>query len=259
MKNSFQHIDLLKNEFKGASDRAIAIVAGAFLDEILTDLLRDFFVPDATSDKKIFDGTGFLSTFSSKIEMAFRLGLISNKEHKILHTIRSIRNEFAHELSELSFSTQSIRARCKNIETPIEMVAPLVIPLPQAGAPLPLPAIEKADSSDPKALFQETVTTLMHVFAARLCQANASTRSTPPEFSSAHEPAKVMLEQMKTYLDRIQELQAKYQELAKETGKAPINKEEKENNEQKIVVMIQLQEFNVRQIEAAHAARAHKI
>lgn len=259
MKNTFQHIDLLRNEFKGASDRAIAIVAGAFLDEVLTDLLREFLVPDAASDKKIFEGTGFLSTFSSKIEIAFRLGLVSNKEYKTLHTIRSIRNEFAHKLSELSFSTQSIKARCKNIETPIEMVAPLAIPLPQAGTPRPLPAIEKADSSAPKALFQETVTTLMHVLAARLCQANANARSTPPEFSSAHEPAKVMLEQMKMYLDRIRELQAEYQALAKEMGKTPINDSEKENNERKIVAMIQLQEFNVQQIEAAHAARAHKI
>ena len=44
MSTPFDHSDALQREFDGASDRAAAIVAGAFLDELLQELLREFFV-----------------------------------------------------------------------------------------------------------------------------------------------------------------------------------------------------------------------
>jgi len=51
----FDHSDALQREFDGASDRAAAIVAGAFLDELLQELLREFFVEQpAAANKKLF-------------------------------------------------------------------------------------------------------------------------------------------------------------------------------------------------------------
>lgn len=82
MTNPFDHAPALRAEFDGASDRAAAVVAAAFLDKLLMELLREYFVEDAASDKKVFDGTRPLSTFSAKIDIAYRLGLISAREPK---------------------------------------------------------------------------------------------------------------------------------------------------------------------------------
>jgi hypothetical protein len=216
-------------------------------------------VPDKKSDEKIFEGAGPLSTFSFRIEIAFRLSLISKRERDTLHTIRSIRNDFAHQLKGISFSSQSIRARCQNIETPIELIAPKVIPLSKEGEAPPLPAIDKADSDNPRALFQETVITLMHVLAARYCQAAASTRSSLEEFEVAQEPGNVVLNSLKKNFAQVQELQREYAELAKKRGVASEHRGDEGNDDQKILSLIKVQEFCVNQIEAAHAERAKKI
>ena len=102
---------------------------------------------------------------------------MSEGEHQNLHTIRGVRNEFAHVLGDVSFETQSIRARCKNIETPTSMVSPRSVPLSQAGEEPPLPTIVKADSNQPRAVFQESVVTLMHILAARIAEASRIRRT----------------------------------------------------------------------------------
>ena len=156
--------DALKKEFDGASDRASAVIAGAFLDALLTELLRHFFVEDIQNDKKLFDGTGPLSSFSAKIEIAYRVGLMSLREHHALHTIRSIRNDFAHQFGDLSFSDQSVRDRCKNIETPLAMLPP---EFPCEGETPPYKFV-KADTNDAQACFQESVISICHLLTARL-------------------------------------------------------------------------------------------
>jgi len=91
-------------------------------------VLLAFFVSDAPHDKKVFDGNGPLSTFSSKIDLCYRLGLISKDEYRVMHVVRSIRNQFAHKLGGVAFSSQSIADRCKSISIPRRMITPKHIP-----------------------------------------------------------------------------------------------------------------------------------
>lgn len=144
------NLQALDAEFKASSDRAAAIIGGAYLDELITEVLRSFLVGDKKSDKSIFEGNGALATFSSKIELAYRSGLLSKLEHKSLHCIRRIRNEFAHRLVGVSFRSDHIRSMCRNIEVPIEMVSPRFIPLSQDGELPAVPVIEKASGDDPR-------------------------------------------------------------------------------------------------------------
>jgi hypothetical protein len=65
------------------SDRGCALLAAAFLDERLGDLLRAFFVDDATVADGLLDGIGALATFSARIDLAFLLGLISALARRI--------------------------------------------------------------------------------------------------------------------------------------------------------------------------------
>ena len=248
MPNPFEKVNVLRQELDGVSDRAAAIVAGAFLDEILQELLREFLVEDSKSDKNIFEGTGPLSTFSAKIEMVFRLGLLSKWEHQSIHTVRAIRNEFAHVLDGVSFDTQSVKARCKNIEVPASMVAPDLVPLSQSGEVPPLPTIVKADANEPRAIFQETVITLMYVLAARVIDAGSARRTTPAEFSTAYEPAERMLLRLKDLLER-------YEELSQHHGLASTDKDKWAKDVEKYRLLVRLQEFVVDQIKSSHASQ----
>jgi len=249
VQNPFENIHAVCREFDGVSDRAAAIVAAAFLDEILQELLSEFLVKDPKSDKKIFEGMGPLSTFNAKIELGFRLGLLSNWEHQTIHTVRAIRNEFAHVVDGISFDTQSIKDRCKNIVVPVSMVAPDLIPLSQSGEIPPPPTIVKADANEPRAIFQEVVSTLMHTLAARTADAGRAARTTPPDFSMAHEPAERLLLRLKNSLERYEDLLSQHNVIITDEN-AKCAKDVKRYRK-----MIHLQEFIIDRIKSAHASR----
>jgi DNA-binding MltR family transcriptional regulator len=247
MTGLFHGAEALRNEFEGASDRAAALVAGAFLDEILGELLREFLVGDPKNDKKIFEGTGPLATFSAKIDITYRLGLISAREHQMIHVIRSIRNDFAHKSSGVSFENQSISARCKNIEMPLTMLTPKVFTLTLSGKVPPLPTIEKADSSDARAVFQESVITLSHILESRIVDAQLSRRTSPPAFVAAHEP----IERLGA---RLQDLIERYQSFFDSEVLSPEEKYEIAKNLRKYQALLSVQQNSARQIKAVHEA-----
>ncbi|TAF09286.1 MAG: hypothetical protein EAZ77_05390 [Nostocales cyanobacterium] len=97
------------------SDRGCALFAAAYLDVCLSDLLYVSLVENKNIDKDLFEGTAPLSNFSSRIKLAYYLGLISRNCRRDLDIVRGIRNDFAHKPEIISFETQSIRDRCKNL------------------------------------------------------------------------------------------------------------------------------------------------
>jgi hypothetical protein len=259
-KNTFdlqKNIDSLKKEFQDASDRAVAIVAGSFLEELLTEILNNFLVEveNQQDSMSIFSGNDILSSFSSKIKMSFRLGLISKDEHRVLNVIRQIRNNFAHELHDVSFSTQSISDRCKSIETPLKLVCPQIIPFASKDGYLPLPSILKAKSDDPRALFEERVLSLLNCLSVRIIQAGDSAGSTPIDFLLAHEPAEMILHTYKKKAAEYQELLEKREEMLKLNPDATDNDENydtESNVMTKNKTLFQLQEIIVEQIKRSH-------
>lgn len=201
--NSQEKINSLKQEFKGSSDRAAAIIGGAFLEDILETILRYYFIGDKKHDSLLFEGNGILGTFSSKISLAYRIGLISKGEYEKLEVIRSIRNRFAHELSFLNFNEQSIASKCKNIEYPAHMITPdygdengeVKIYLDSEFC------IEKAASDQPRAIFQEAIMVLMNLLGARLSVLNSKKNTSPPEFKDAIEVANEAVNLAESTLD----------------------------------------------------------
>ncbi len=88
------------------------ILAATLLDVGLDTLLRSFLITISTSDDELFDGGNApLGNFSAKINLAFRLGLISDKYASDLHIIRKIRNEFAHNIHGCDFEHSSVKQR----------------------------------------------------------------------------------------------------------------------------------------------------
>jgi DNA-binding MltR family transcriptional regulator len=104
--------DILEDEFAKESDRAAAILVCSLFDNALVTLLRNCLVACPTKDDDLIDSPNApISTFSSRIDLAFRLGLISSKFCRDLHLFRKIRNEFAHNIQGCNFSNSSVHSR----------------------------------------------------------------------------------------------------------------------------------------------------
>ena len=82
------------------------------LEEGLRELLSGFLVPNPSSSDTLFDGpTSPFGSFSAKIDVAYRLSLVSDKFCRDLHIIRRIRNEVAHKPQGFTFEDQGTRER----------------------------------------------------------------------------------------------------------------------------------------------------
>ncbi len=106
-------------EFKNESDRAAIILGAAKLDIQLYQLLTKYFIPAASGTDELFDGDSPLSSFSAKINISSRLGLIDKNFARALHLIRKIRNSFAHEISGVSLESSGHRDRIRQLSSPL--------------------------------------------------------------------------------------------------------------------------------------------
>jgi hypothetical protein len=119
-----ESVQRLLGTVDNADDRTCALVLAANLDNRLRELLIAHFLPvDGNKEEEIYEGTGALSTFSSRITVANLCGLLSEAEHHDLNLIRKIRNYFAHEEENLSFASQTISSRCKSLRLGQELYA----------------------------------------------------------------------------------------------------------------------------------------
>lgn len=97
------------------SDRGCALMAAAYLDERLADLLKSYFVDNNKIINKMFDFNGPFGTFSSRIDSAYALGLLPENVRKDIHLVRKIRNDFAHVSKPITFNDEPIASRCNEL------------------------------------------------------------------------------------------------------------------------------------------------
>jgi mannitol operon repressor len=95
-------------EFQRESDRAAAVLGAAYLDSRLEVLLREKFVAVPKFVDDLLSGQGGLSSFSARISICYAVGLMTRRASDDLHTVRRIRNDFAHQLHGVSFRTTRI-------------------------------------------------------------------------------------------------------------------------------------------------------
>ena len=202
-------IDDLNKEFKGQSDRGLAIVAGSLLDEMLSMLLRAFLVRDVQDwDDELFGSQAAFATFSAKIKVAFALGLISSDERRELDTIRRIRNDFAHQLGALNFEDASVRDRCGALGLPERLYVPERIPLREStDEPLPVLDLTFPDGVTSRERFRMSVVYTMHVLTVRVAGATSNRRKCPDEFGTPEEMFRFFLDNSDAMMERISELE----------------------------------------------------
>jgi hypothetical protein len=91
------------------SNRAVAVVWPAIVENRLTDALKAYMRPDESVSKELFRPEGALGTFGQKVKLAYMLGLYEEDLKNDLVLLTKIRNAFAHRVEITDFDTSPIR------------------------------------------------------------------------------------------------------------------------------------------------------
>jgi hypothetical protein len=110
-------MDFLHEQFEKESDRAAVILVMAMIDQALKSLIKGKLVPLPNTTDSLFDDiNSAFGSFSAKIDMSYRLGLISAKLCRDLHIFRKIRNAFAHDIFDCDFENNSVKSRINELK-----------------------------------------------------------------------------------------------------------------------------------------------
>jgi hypothetical protein len=101
-------VNKLKDLLHGLDDRGLVLSLAAFAEDALGFLLKSYLLDSPVSLKLIEGFNAPLGTFSSRINAAYALRLITKDQFNDLEKLRKIRNEFAHNWQPLNFSDSKI-------------------------------------------------------------------------------------------------------------------------------------------------------
>jgi DNA-binding MltR family transcriptional regulator len=114
LPNLTEDVARLVDDLARETDRGCALLAAAFLDDVLDVLLRAAFVDAPEAVNKVM-GTGRpLESFGSRTHLACCIGLLGNDIYEDLNLLREIRNDFAHR-QPTSFAAREIAAKCQRL------------------------------------------------------------------------------------------------------------------------------------------------
>lgn len=105
MTDTERFIYMLREEWSAGSDRSCVIVVASIIDELLGQLIRARLAPNPSSTDTLFDGPNApLASLSARIDLSYRIGIISSKLCRDLHIVRRLRNHFAHSVQACTFA-----------------------------------------------------------------------------------------------------------------------------------------------------------
>ncbi|ARU94552.1 MltR family transcriptional regulator [Tatumella citrea] len=93
--------------FDTESDRGVVLVASSMIEEALKNLIASYLLPPLNKGDELLE-RGPLQNLNSRIQAAYRLGLIRKSVSDGLHAFRDMRNEFAHNIETCNFSDPKI-------------------------------------------------------------------------------------------------------------------------------------------------------
>ena len=82
------------------SERGLILIITSDLDAKLEKILRKYLMPSRTAEDNLFNYQGGLGSFSNRIEMVYRLGIIDASFANSIDSLRKSRNRMAHKISE---------------------------------------------------------------------------------------------------------------------------------------------------------------
>lgn len=108
----------MDREFHKGSDRIVAVVGAAYLESVLDSLLRAVLIEETKETDSLLRPDGPLGSNGTRIQLAFRLGLITREQRDDLKCIAKIRNTFAHDFKAQSFDMSPMRELCGSLQQP---------------------------------------------------------------------------------------------------------------------------------------------
>jgi DNA-binding MltR family transcriptional regulator len=107
----------LRSELNKESDRGCILMATSFLEYELKRLFEYYLIGNKKNHEEMLTGQGGLATFSSRIKLAYSLGLISRITMDDLNIIKKVRNDCGHNYEPISFEDQSIKQRIYSLKS----------------------------------------------------------------------------------------------------------------------------------------------
>ena len=133
-----QRFVVIFDSLKPESDRGCVLVVSAMVENAIANHISQRLVPPATSDDELIGRSMNcpISSFSAKINLAYRIGIITLEERGIYHQLRELRNRCAHDIEKQDFAANHFKTRTRNIiekspalwETIKSKVAPRLYP-----------------------------------------------------------------------------------------------------------------------------------
>jgi hypothetical protein len=97
--------------------RGAVLVGAARVDAVLERLIKAVLAPVSPKDDELFKPERPLGSFGAKIALAARLGLIDTAVEKALHTLRRVRNAFAHSSGDVGLTDLAHKSRLADAYT----------------------------------------------------------------------------------------------------------------------------------------------
>jgi hypothetical protein len=105
-------IQRLQDALVGESSRGQILILAAHIDYLLKSLIGRFLKPPRNKDDdELFRPMAPLDSFSARISMAFRLGLISAEDAEAYDILRKVRNDCAHAVASFSPFAEPVLTR----------------------------------------------------------------------------------------------------------------------------------------------------
>jgi DNA-binding MltR family transcriptional regulator len=114
---NIEQFDLFVEDLLGEKlARPIIIVGASKIDDLLYSILSKYLLdPHDRKNDELLKGDNPLATFSSRIKISYRLGIIEINTYKTLEKIRGLRNLCAHRV-EFDVNKSPVRDHCSDLK-----------------------------------------------------------------------------------------------------------------------------------------------
>ena len=102
-------------EYSKESDKAAVIMGIEKLDNLLFQILNKIFMPNPSQKDDLFDTDAPISTFSAKINICYRLGIIDNLATKSLNLMKRIKTDMINEKANASLTSGAAADRVREL------------------------------------------------------------------------------------------------------------------------------------------------